>query len=87
MASVKDVEQVADDLESLVDELRQEVSRGADFGKLVEIADAISEHADNAAQTFNSVDEALSARLGELSGKKTSSSARGGSRKETQTSS
>jgi hypothetical protein len=86
MASVKDVEQVADDLESLVDELRQEVNRG-DFSKLVEIADAISEHADNAAQTFNSVDEALSARLGELSGKKASSSAKSGSRKESQTSS
>lgn len=88
MASVKDVEQVADDLESLVDELRQEVSRGADFGKLVEIADAISEHADNAAQTFNSVDEALTARLGELSGrKKSSSSAKGGSREKTQSAS
>lgn len=74
MASIKDVENVADDLESLVGELRKELKAGADFGRLVAIADEISEHADNAAQTFNNVNDALMSRLGELSGKKSSSS-------------
>jgi ABC-type transporter Mla subunit MlaD len=73
MPSIKDVEQVADDLESLVGELRQELKNGADFSKLVAIADEISEHADNAAQTFNSVNDTLMARLDEITGKKSSS--------------
>jgi ABC-type transporter Mla subunit MlaD len=74
MPSIKDVEQVADDLESLVGELRQELKNGADFSKLVAIADEISEHADNAAQTFNSVNDTLMSRLEEISGGKKSSS-------------
>jgi hypothetical protein len=41
--------------------------------RLVQITDEISEHADNAAQTFSSVNEALMTRLSELTGKKTSS--------------
>lgn len=73
MASVKDVERLADDLQGLVDELRKEVKNGTDFERLTQIADEISEHADNAAQTFNSVNEALMSRLNELSGKKKSS--------------
>jgi hypothetical protein len=68
MASVKDVEQVADDLESLVGEMRQELKNGQDFAKLVGIADQISERADSAAQTFSSVNEALMTRLGEITG-------------------
>ena len=68
MASIKDVEQVADDLESLVGELRRELKNGADFAKLVAIADEISEHADNAAQTFSNVNETLMNRLGEITG-------------------
>ena len=81
MASLKDVEQVADDLESLVDELRQELKNGPDFGKLVAISDEISERADNAAQTFNNVNDTLMARLGEITGgsKKSSSSSSSGS--------
>ena len=86
MASIKDVEHVADDLESLVGELRKELKNDADFGKLVAIADEISEHADNAAQTFNNVNDALMSRLGEISGKKSSSSG-GGSKEKSQTSS
>ena len=74
MASIKDVENVADDLESLVGELRKELKSDADFGRLVAIADQISEHADNAAQTFNNVNDALMSRLGEIGGKKSSSS-------------
>jgi hypothetical protein len=77
MASVKDVEKVADDLQSLVDELRSEVKNGGtDFERLMQIADEISEHADGAAQTFSSVNDTLMSRLNELSGggKKASSS-------------
>ena len=39
MASVKDVEKVADDLEGLVGQLRSELKNGPDFQKLMEIAD------------------------------------------------
>jgi len=74
MASIKDVEKVADDLEALVGELRQELKNGADFAKLVAIADEISEHADNAAQTFNNVNDTLMSRLDEITGNKKSSS-------------
>lgn len=74
VASLKDVEQVANDLEALVGELRTELKTGPDFAKLVSIADEISEHADGAAQTFNSVNDALTNRLAEVTGKKRSSS-------------
>jgi len=74
MASIKDIEQVADDLESLVGELRRELKDGADFDKLVTIADEIGSHADNAAQTFSSVNDTLMTRLDEITGKKPSSS-------------
>jgi hypothetical protein len=73
MASMKDVQQVADDLESLVGELRSELQDGGDFTRLTQIADQISEHADNAAQTFSSVNETLMSRIGELTGKGRSS--------------
>ena len=66
MASLKDVEQVADDLSGLVDQLRKELSQGASFDKLVQVADQISEHADEAAGTFASMNEALMSRLSEL---------------------
>ena len=86
MAAIKDVEQVADDLEALVGELRSELKNGPDFEKLMSIADEISEHADNAAQTFSSVNEALASRLGEITGKKSPSS-NSGSRDKSQASS
>ena len=66
MASLKDVEQVADDLSNLVDQLRKELSQGASFDKLVQVADQISEHADEAAGTFASMNEALMSRLNDL---------------------
>jgi len=66
MASLKDVEQVADDLSNLVDQLRQELKDNASFDKLVQIADQISEHADEAAGTFSTVNEALMGRLNDL---------------------
>jgi ABC-type transporter Mla subunit MlaD len=78
MATLKDVEQVADDLSSLVDQLRRELRQGGSFDKLVTIADQISEHADEAAGTFSTVNEALMGRLNDLksnqSGSRSSSS-------------
>jgi len=68
MASLKEVEKLADDLESLVGELRSEIRNGTDFEKLMQIADEISEHADNVAQTFGSVNEALMSRLEDVKG-------------------
>jgi hypothetical protein len=78
MASLKDVEQVADDLTKLVDDLRNELRNNASFERLIQIADEISEHADEAAGTFSTVNEALMSRLGELKGgaKSAGSSAR-----------
>ena len=69
MASLKEVEKVADDLEQLVGEMRSELTNGTDFERLTQIADEISEHADNAAQTFSTVNEALASRLSEVKGK------------------
>ena len=77
MASLKEVEKVADDLEQLVGELRSELSNGSDFEKLTQIADEISEHADNAAQTFSTVNETLMSRIGDLKGKGSSRSSSG----------
>jgi ABC-type transporter Mla subunit MlaD len=66
MAALKDVERVADDLSNLVDQLRKELSQGASFDKLVQVADQISEHADEAAGTFATMNEALMSRLDDL---------------------
>jgi len=77
MASLKDVEQVADDLSALVDQLRGEIKNNASFDKLVTLADEISEHADQAAGTFSTVNEALMSRLKDLKGGSSSSSGSG----------
>ena len=66
MASLKDVEKVADDLSNLVDQLRQELKDSPSFDKLVQLADQISEHADDAATTFSTVNEALMDRIKEI---------------------
>ena len=87
MASLKDVERLADDLESLVGELRSELSNGVDFERLVQIADEISERADNVAQTFTSVNDALMERIDEVTGGSKRSSSGGQSRKRSQTAS
>ena len=75
MASLKDVEQLTDDLEGLVSRLRSELRDGkVDFERLIEIADEISEHADAAAGTFATVNEALMDRIKEVSGRSSGSS-------------
>jgi len=78
MASLKDAEQVADDLAKLAEDLRSELRNNASFERLIQIADQISEHADEAAGTFSTVNEALMSRLDELKGsaKSAGSSAR-----------
>jgi hypothetical protein len=76
MASLKDVESVADDLSKLVDDLRKELRDNASFERLVQIADQISEHADEAAGTFSTVNEALMSRLNELKSGATTTPAR-----------
>jgi len=68
MASLKDTEKVADDLENLVGEMKKELKSG-DFDRLMQLADEISEHADQAAGTFATVNEALSQRIQEVSGR------------------
>ena len=68
MASLKDVEKVSDDLEGLAGELKKELKSG-DFDRLIQIADQISEHADEAAQTFATVNDALMSRINGLSGR------------------
>jgi ABC-type transporter Mla subunit MlaD len=80
MAALKDVEQVADDLSALVDQLRGEIKNNASFDKLVTLADEISEHADQAAGTFSTVNEALMSRLSELKGGGSSSGSGSASR-------
>ena len=66
MASLKDVERVADDLSTLVEQLRKELRDNASFDRLVQLADEISEHADEAAGTFSTVNEALMSRLNDI---------------------
>jgi ABC-type transporter Mla subunit MlaD len=68
MASLKDVERVTDDLSNLVDQMRQELQNSPSFDKLVQLADQISERADEAAGTFNTVNEALMSRIKEVQG-------------------
>ena len=68
MASLKDVEKVTDDLENLVGELKRELKSG-DFDRLIKLADEISEHADEAAGTFATVNEALMSRISDVSGR------------------
>ena len=50
--SFDDLGRVADDLSGLVDELRSAAEGERDFRRLVEIADTISEYADQAANAF-----------------------------------
>src|SRR2546427_10097166 len=68
MASLKDVERVADDLSNLVEQLRREIRDNASFDRLVQLADEISEHADEAAGTFSTGNDALMNRPNQIKG-------------------
>jgi hypothetical protein len=87
MASLKEVEKVADGLEKLVGELRSELTNGSDFERLTQIADEISEQADNAAQTFSTVNETLMSRIGDLTGKRSGNRSRSSSGNQSKSSS
>jgi hypothetical protein len=64
MASLKDAQQLTQDLENLVGRLSSELQNGeVDFDKLVALADELSEQADGLAETFNTVNETLMQRL------------------------
>ena len=64
MASLKDAQQLTQDLEDIVGELRSELGNGdVDFEKLVGLADQLSEQADGLAETFSSVNQTLMQRL------------------------
>jgi hypothetical protein len=87
MASLKEVEKVADNLEQLVGEMRAELANGSDFDRLTQIADEISETADGAAQTFSTVNETLMSRISELTGKSRGSGSRSSGSKSSKSSS
>lgn len=91
-----DIGQVADDLAGLVDELRAEAEGEPDFRRLIELADAISEYADQAANAFEAsagsddederrerrVTDDLTSRIRELTGgEREEAGAGGGARK------
>jgi hypothetical protein len=64
VASLKDVQQMTQELEDLVGQLNSELQNGeADFEKLVSITDDLSERADGLAETFSSVNDALMERV------------------------
>ncbi|HYY03355.1 MAG TPA: hypothetical protein VE736_05660 [Gaiellaceae bacterium] len=70
MPSLKETaEQLTDQLENLVGQLRSELTNGnVDFEKLTAIADELSESADGLAETFNSVNDTLMQRLQQAKG-------------------
>jgi hypothetical protein len=84
MASLKDTEQLTQQLENLVKELRTELQNGnVDFEKLISVADELSESADGLAETFTSVNDALMQRLqGVKSGGSSRSRSQSGSQSE-----
>jgi L-ribulose-5-phosphate 3-epimerase UlaE len=64
MASLKDTEQLAQNLEDMIGQLRAELGNGeVDFEKLVALTDELSEEADRLAETFSSINETLMQRL------------------------
>jgi uncharacterized protein YgfB (UPF0149 family) len=69
MASLKDAQQLTQDLENLVEQLSSELQNGeVNFDKLVAVSDQLSERADGLAETFTSVNEALMQRLQAVKG-------------------
>ena len=63
MASLRDAEQLTQNLDDLVGQLRKEIQDGGDFEKFVAIADEISEQADGLAETFSNLNDTLVERL------------------------
>ncbi len=64
MASLKDTVNLTTQLTELTNQLHSELTQGdVDFEKMIEIADEISEHADNLAAAFTRVNDALTEPL------------------------
>ena len=83
MASMKDAEQLTKNLESLVGDLKTELREGkGDFEKLVQLADRVSQSADEFAETFSSINETLSNRIEQLNGGSQSQSRQSGGSRE-----
>jgi hypothetical protein len=60
MASLREAAEITSELSELTEQLHSELSDGgADFRRMVELADAISRQADELATAFARVDEAL----------------------------
>ena len=69
MASLKDTVNLTSQLTELTNQLHSELTEGeVDFEKMVQIADEISEHADNLAAAFTRVNEALTEPLSSSNG-------------------
>ncbi len=65
MASLRDAEQLTKELESLVGDLKSEIRGGkGDFEKLTQLADQVSERADEIAETFSSMNDVLMEKIG-----------------------
>ena len=76
MASLKDVQQLTQELDGLVEQLNKELQNGeVDFEKLVSVMDELSERADGLAETFSNMNDALMQRLQDAK-----AGSRGGSR-------
>jgi len=79
VASLKDTVNLTSQLTELTNQLHSELTEGeVDFEKMVQIADEISEHADNLAAAFTRVNEALSDPLGASGGDGGSNGSEGG---------
>jgi hypothetical protein len=64
MATLKETVNLADQLTELTQQLHTELTDGdVDFGKMIQIADEISEQADHLAAAFERVNEALTEPL------------------------
>ncbi len=64
MASLKDTVNLTTQLTELTNQLHSELTQGdVDFEKMIEIADEISEHADNLAAAFTRANDALTEPL------------------------
>jgi ABC-type transporter Mla subunit MlaD len=64
MASLKDATAVTSQVTELTDQLNEQLSEGdGDFSQLAELADSISERADQLAAGFAAMNEALQQRL------------------------
>jgi hypothetical protein len=78
MASLKDTVNLTSQLTELTNQLHSELTEGeVDFERMIEIADQISEHADNLAAAFTRVNEALTEPLQRENGSRSSTSSGG----------